>query len=61
VPERAQPSPTTQILPAKGHVITALPPTERPVKNLDVDTWRDTLLIAALVIVLGLLVWLLGG
>jgi len=61
VAQPAQPSPTTQILSANRHVTTVLPSTEPPVTNPDIDTWRDTLVIAALVIILGLLVLLLGG
>lgn len=41
--------------------MTVLSSTERLVEHPDTDTWRDTLLIAALVIILGLLVLLLGG
>jgi len=61
VAELAQQSSTTQILSANRHGNTVAPSTEGPVTNPDIDTWRDTLVIAALVIILGLLVLLLGG
>lgn len=57
----AQPSQTAQTQLAIRDLTTMLPSTEPPVANPDIDTWRDTFLIAALVTTLGLLVFLLGG
>ncbi len=57
----AHPSHTIHIQSTIRDLTTVLPSTEPPVENPDIDTWRDTLLIAALVATLGLLVFLLGG
>ncbi len=57
----AHPSHTIQIQSTIRDLTTVPTSTEPSVENPDIDTWRDTLLIAALVAALGLLVLLLGG